>query len=99
MRNGGAPQDLGPGFLSDLAAGPAGHLIAVWDDGVEANPSAVHAAVAVAGPFGAAEQVSPALEDARFGSAAFSPSGIATIAYSGRTVPTQTFAEAVTRSE
>jgi len=94
-RSGGAPQDLGPGALSDLAAGPAGRLIVVWDDGVEANPSRVHASLA---PFTTIEDVSPADEDARFGAAAFR-GAVPTIVYSGRPQPSRTFAEAVTRSE
>ena len=100
VRGAGAPQDLGPGFLSDLAGGPGGRLIVVWDDGVDANPSTVHAAVApgASAPFGAAEAVSPVGEDSRFGHAAFDGSR-PTIVYSGRPLPTTTFAEAVTRSE
>jgi hypothetical protein len=100
VRGGGAPQDLGPGVLSDLAAGTGGRLIAVWDDGVDANPSVVHASVA---PFGAVEQVSPPGEDARFGHALFDPrSGSPTVVFSdrprGSSAPIRTFAEAATRS-
>jgi hypothetical protein len=95
----GPPQDLGPGFLSDLAAsfrGPG--AAAVWDDGVDANPSSVHAAVADAGQtFGAAETVSPPGEDAHFGLAAFSFDGVIVL-YAGRTEPTRFFVEASVRS-
>ena len=95
LRSGGTPVDLGPGDLSDLAAGPGGRLIVVWDDGVEANPSRVHASVA---PFTTTEDVSPLGEDARFGIAAYAGT-VPTIVYSGRTVPTRIFAETSTRSE
>jgi hypothetical protein len=100
----GPAQDLGPGFLSDLATGPGGRDVAVWDDGVDAPASTVHAATADAGmPFGAPEAVSPAGEDARFGHAAFDPrSGRPTVVFSdrprGSTAPIRTFAEAATRS-
>jgi len=100
VRGAGTPQDLGVGALSDLAAGPGGRLIVVWDDGVDANPSRVHAALAPGAgqPVGGAEDVSPAGEDSHFGVAAFAGPR-ATILYSGRPLPTTTFAEAVTRSE
>ena len=76
-RAGGAPQTLSaPGttaVLSDLAAGPGGRLVAVWDGGADALASVVRAAVAdgPAAPFGAPEDVSPAGRDSRFGSGAF----------------------------
>ena len=59
--------------LSDLAAGPAGRLVAVWDGGVDDQASLVRAAVAdgVGAPFGAPEEVSAAGRDSRFGHAAF----------------------------
>lgn len=72
-RRGGPPQDLGPGVLSDLAAGPGGRLVAVWDGGVEDPQSVVRTAIA-GGPgaaFGPPEDVSPAGREARFGHAAF----------------------------
>jgi hypothetical protein len=65
---------LGTGaILSDLAAGPAGRLVAVWDGGVEDQASVVRAAVAdgAGAPFGLPEDVSPAGENARFARAAF----------------------------
>jgi hypothetical protein len=59
--------------LSDLAPGPAGRLVAVWDGGVEDGASLVRAAVAggAGQPFGAPEDVSAAGRDAHFGVAAF----------------------------
>jgi len=76
-RGGGPPQTLSaPGataVLSDVAAGPDGRLIAVWDGGVDDPASVVRAAIAD-GPgtqFGAPEDVSPAGRDSRFGHAAF----------------------------
>jgi len=59
--------------LSDLAAGPGGRLVAVWDGGVDDLASVVRAAVAPAAgaPFGPPEDVSPVGRDSRFGSAAF----------------------------
>ena len=59
--------------LSDLAAGPAGRLLVVWDGGVEDSASLVRAAVAdgAGAPFGAPEDVSAAGRDSRFGAAAF----------------------------
>ena len=76
-RGGSAPQTLSaPGttaVLSDLAAGPDGRLVAVWDGGVDDSASVVRAAIAD-GPgaaFGPPEDVSPAGRDARFGHAAF----------------------------
>ena len=71
------PQTLSaPGttaVLSDLAAGPGGRLVAVWDGGVDDQASIVRAAVAdaVGAPFGAPEDVSAAGRDSRFGHAAF----------------------------
>ena len=59
--------------LSDLAAGPRGRLVVVWDGGVDDPQSVVRAAVAD-GPgaaFGPPEDVSPAGREARFGHAAF----------------------------
>ena len=77
LRGRGAPQTLSaPGataVLSDLAAGPGGRLVAVWDGGVDDPASVVRAAVAN-GPgaaFGAPEDVSPAGRDSRFGHASF----------------------------
>jgi hypothetical protein len=95
----GAPQDLGAGFLSDLATAVLGPVTeAVWDDGVEANPSTIHAARADGDqPFGAAETVTPAGEDAHFGLAAFEH-GRTIVLYAGRTEPTRFFAEASVRS-
>ena len=60
-------------MLSDLAAGPGGRLVAVWDGGVDDQASIVRAAVAdgVGAPFGAPEEVSAAGRDSRFGHAAF----------------------------
>ena len=60
-------------MLSDLAAGPGGRLVAVWDGGVEDRASVVRAAVAdgAGAPFGPPEDVSPAGRDSRFGAAAF----------------------------
>jgi len=59
--------------LSDLAAGPGGRLVAVWDGGSEDPASLVRAAIAdgVGAPFGAPEDVSAAGRDSRFGAAAF----------------------------
>jgi hypothetical protein len=75
---GGAPAQTlsAPGttaVLSDLAAGPGGRLVAVWDGGVDDQASIVRAAVAdgVGAPFGAPEEVSAAGRDSRFGHAAF----------------------------
>jgi hypothetical protein len=76
-RGGRAPQTLSaPGttaVLSDLAAGPDGRLVAVWDGGVDDGASVVRAAVAdgPGAPFGSPEDVSAADRDARFGHAAF----------------------------
>lgn len=60
-------------ILSDLAAGPGGRLVAVWDAGVEDPASVVRAAVAAGAgaPFGPPEDVSPAGQSARFARAAF----------------------------
>jgi hypothetical protein len=94
----GPAQDVGTGVLSDLATGAGGRVLAVWDDGVEARPSTVHAAQAEAEqPFGPAEAVSAPGEDAHFGAAAYSR-GVPTIVYSGRPEPTRSFAEATTRA-
>ncbi len=77
QRGGAPPQTLSaPGttaVLSDLAAGPAGRLVAVWDDGVDSLASVVHAAVAdgPGAPFGPPEDVSAVGRDSRFGHAAF----------------------------
>ncbi len=75
---GGAPAQTlsAPGttaVLSDLAAGPGGRLVAVWDGGVDDTASLVRAAVAegVGAPFGPPEDVSAAGRDSRFGHAAF----------------------------
>ena len=75
---GGAPAQTlsAPGttaVLSDLAAGPGGRLVAVWDGGVDEQASLVRAAVAdgVGAPFGTPEEVSAAGRDSRFGHAAF----------------------------
>jgi hypothetical protein len=75
---GGAPaQTLSvPGttaVFSDLAAGPGGRLVAVWDDGVDSLASVVHAAVAdgAGAPFGPPEDVTAVGRDSRFGHAAF----------------------------
>ena len=59
--------------LSDLAAGPDGRLVAVWDGGVDDPASVVRAAVAdgPGAPFGPPEDVSPAGRDSRFGTAAY----------------------------
>ena len=76
-QRGGAPAQTlsAPGtsaVLSDLAAGPAGRLVAVWDGGVDDLPSIVRAAVAGApgAPFGPPEDVSAVGRDSRFGHAA-----------------------------
>jgi len=73
---GGAPAQTlsAPGttaVFSDLAAGPDGRLVAVWDGGVDDDASVVRAAVAggVGQPFGAPEDVSGA--GVRFGRAGF----------------------------
>ena len=73
---GGAPAQTlsAPGttaVLSDLAAGPDGRLVAVWDGGVDDAASVVRAAVAggVGQPFGPAEDVSG--PGVRFGHAGF----------------------------
>ena len=73
IRHGGPPQDLGPGWLSGLAAGPDGRLVAVWDGGVDDPASVVRAAVAggPGQPFGAPEDVSAAGRDSHLGAAAF----------------------------
>ena len=78
VQRGGAPAQTvsAPGttaVLSDLAAGPDGRLVVVWDGGVEDPASLVRAAVAegVGAPFGAPEDVSAAGRDSRFGHAAF----------------------------
>jgi hypothetical protein len=95
----GAAQDVGTGFLSDLAA--SGFAVAVWDDGVDTTHSVVHAAVAPPGqPFGAAEDVTSPAGDARFGGAAVDPrTHEPTIVYSERpTGDVPTFASASTRS-
>ena len=75
---GGAPAQTlsAPGttaVLSDLAAGPGGRLVAVWDGGVDDQASTVRAAVAGApnAPFGPPEDVSAVGRDSRFGHAAF----------------------------
>ena len=93
------PLDLGPGFLSDLASDRrTGRTVAVWDDGVDAARSTIHAAVAdVAKPFGAPETVSAPTEDAHFGIASFA-AGEPTVLYAGRVVPTQFFAETAART-
>ncbi len=59
--------------LSDLATGPGGRLVAVWDGGSENPASLVRAAVAdgAGAPFEAPEDVSAAGRDSRFGAAAF----------------------------
>ena len=59
--------------LSDLAAGPDGRLLAVWDTGVDDPAALVRAALAdgVGAPFGAPEDVSAAGRDSHFGHAAF----------------------------
>jgi hypothetical protein len=78
VSRGGAPAQTlsAPGttaVLSDLAAGPGGRLVAVWDGGVEDPASIVRAAVAegVGAPFGPPEDVSAPGRDSRFGRAAF----------------------------
>ena len=96
-------------LLSDLAAGPGGRLIAVWDAGIDGGESLVTAAVApgAGAPFGPPEAVSPAGYGDRGGRAAFDPvSGRATVLFAGRPVvsgpPSQetvTYAQAATRSE
>ena len=77
-QRGGAPAQTlsAPGttaVLSDLAAGPGGRLVAVWDGGVDDQASTVRAAVAGApgAPFGPPEDVSAVGRDSRFGHAAF----------------------------
>jgi hypothetical protein len=73
----GPAQDVSaPGavaILSDLAAGPGGRLVTVWDGGVEDEASVVRAALAegAGAPFGPPEDVSPAGQSARFARAAF----------------------------
>lgn len=96
-------------LLSDLATGPGGRLIAVWDAGIDGGESLVTAAVApgAGAPFGPPEAVSPAGYGDRGGRAAFDPvSGRATVLFAGRPVvsgpPSQetvTYAQAATRSE
>jgi hypothetical protein len=99
-----APEDISaPGadaLLSDLALGPFGPAIAVWDGGVEDPQSVVRAAVAptAVNAFGPPEDVSPPGQDARFGHAAFDPrSGQPTVVYAGRS--RRTFALAAARSD
>jgi hypothetical protein len=102
-----APQAVSaPGadaLLSDLAVGPFGPAIAVWDGGVEDPASVVRAAVAptVVQSFGPPEVVSPAGQDARFGHAAFDPrSHQPTVVFANRpTGGARTFAQAATRSD
>lgn len=114
VRSSGTPvQDVSPpgrdAVLSDLAAGPGGRLIAVWDGGIEDRLSTVTAAVA-SGPgaaFGVPEPISSGTGEARFGVAAFDPaSGRPTVLFSDRpagsggTVDTvRSFARASRRSE
>jgi hypothetical protein len=59
--------------LSDLAAGPGGRLVVVWDGGVDDPQSVVRAAIAdgAGAGFGPPEDVSATDEEARFGHAAF----------------------------
>ena len=60
-------------MLSDLAAGPDGRLLAVWDGGVDDRASIVRAAEApgVGAPFAAPEDVTPAGQASRFGRGGF----------------------------
>ena len=105
----GAALDVSPpgedAILSDLAAGPDGRVIAVWDHGFDAAGTVRAALSPFAGAaFGPPENVSPAGQDARFGRAAFDPlSGRPTVVWSNRPRgsgrPIQTFAQAATRSE
>ena len=102
-----APQDVSPpgedAVLSDLAAGPGGRLIAVWDNGgFDANRVRAALAPAAGQPFGPAENVSPA-EEARAGRAAFHPqTGVPTVVWTNRPrgsqPPVETFAQAATRT-
>ena len=109
----GPAQTLSPpgadALLSDLASGPAGRLLAVWDGGIEDPASTVEAALSSAAdqPFGAPELVSPAGQEARSGAGAFDPAtGRPTVLYSNRPEGSggtidqiRTYAEASTRSE
>ena len=77
-RGGGPAQTLSaPGpvkaVLSDLAAGPDGRLVAVWDGGFDDQGSIVRAAIAdgPGAPFGPPEDVTPSGEEAHNGVAAF----------------------------
>jgi hypothetical protein len=100
VRGSGAPQDLGVASLDDLAAGPGGRLVVVWDDGVDASPNAIHAALAPAAgaPFGAAEDVSPPGVDSFDAHAAFSGDEPAVVYVSRPVRESQAFATASTRS-
>jgi hypothetical protein len=77
QRGAGPVQTVSPAgstaVLSDLAAGPDGRLLAVWDTGVDDPAALVRAALAdgVGAPFGAPEDVSAAGRDSHFGHAAF----------------------------
>ena len=78
--------------LSDLAAGPGGRLVAVWDGGVEDPQNVVRAAIAdaPAAVFGPPEDVSPAGREARSGHAAFlgeRPVGVLSSRAAGGGVP------------
>ncbi len=102
IRGRGAPQTVSapgtPAILSDLAAGPGGRLVAVWDGGVEDPASVVRAAIA-GGPgaaFGPPEDVSPAGQAARFGHAAFLGETPAVV-LSNRPGGTDTYAQAYVR--
>jgi hypothetical protein len=101
-----APEDVSPAgadaLLSDLAVGPFGPAIAVWDGGIEDPRSVVRAAVAPTAvqPFGPPEDASPPGQDARFGRAAFPPRSLRpTVVFANRpTGGSRTFAQAATRS-
>jgi hypothetical protein len=85
--------------LSDLAAGPGGRLIAVWDGGVDDPASTVRAAVADGPgvPFGPPEDVSAPGRDSRFGHAAFAGNQPLVVLASRPTRQSPTVAQAYVR--
>lgn len=104
-----AEPDVSPagvnGEVADLAAGPRGRLLVVWDDWDGESSHQVFAAFgALPGqPFGPPEAVSP-LQEARAGAAAFDPqTGEPTVVWSNRPLgsvgnPIRTYAQASRRT-
>jgi hypothetical protein len=104
-----AQPDISPpgvnGQVADLAAGPAGRLLVLWDDwDLEASHQVLAAYAPGPGePFGPPEAVSP-VQEARAGAAAFDPrTGVPTVVWTNRPEgsgrrPIQTFAQASTRT-